>query len=674
MDGSSDLSSLYSSISSSTRTTVLGLGYLSGKAIKRLGEVVLNGVDNVFVNRQLGRIEASVKTDDAWYQDTPSLEVKEMCRILLELSHPGFPFSTRMRAMRVIMALIGSMSFIGLATVLVDLGSTSKLQRHLCDVLDCLWDSKSSENARKREAGDEATRKKIFKLRAAGYESYVAASPQAHTSTLLLSSPFILYLALVATLGSGSHTRLILSQELNIVRFLRSIGLFDNEKTDIGIMAGRLFMQVLRLRLNPITDESLTGVVENAISELFPSPESITDHIWPQFERSFMDSPSQTFLTNLVAIVKHQLVANGTQASQHHDRDGLGLRDVKVLLLGGGCGGKTTIMKQLILAHHRPTAFTGLYDAESYFEMMERQLKTFLQRMIDRHRFLGDHTNPPWARYDIYTIINNFQKLTPLWSSSKPLSEKLLELHDFVQTNITSFADMCSVLPSTDFVMDIGHEGFDAPLDYFGTLLEALRDMANRSRRHTTTLKLARLEPTHQNLLGWYVRTIGAYRNSFTIQGNQYVYWDCGGQRPERKKWVHYYHQVDVVVFVVSLIEYNRVLLEDHSVILVFNQMDLLADKLESSPLQNHFPDYDEGPDTNAACEYIKNQFLKHVSPEQNVTVHFMSALDPKDVDGESLATSHQAENSMIFSSSLWEAPSAIYYIQYHDQSHSPDL
>ncbi|KAJ8073283.1 hypothetical protein PM082_020155 [Marasmius tenuissimus] len=401
MDGSSDLSSLYSSISSSTRTTVPGVGYLSGKAIKRLGEVVLNGVDNVLVNRQLSRIEASVKTDDAWYQDTPSLEVKEMCRILLELSHPGFPFSTRMRAMRVIMALIGSMSFIGLATVLVDLGSTSKLQRHLCDVLDCLWDSKSSENARKRETGDEATRKKIFKLRAAGYESYVAASPRAHTSTLLLSSPFILYLALIATLGSGSHTRLILSQELNIVRFLRSIGLFDNEtQTDIGIMAGRLLMQVLRLRLNPITDESLTSVVENAISELFSSPESITDHIWPQFERVFMDSPSQTFLTNVVAIVKQQLVANSTQASQHLDRDGLILRDVKVLLLGGGCVGKTTIMKQLILAHHGLTPFAGLYDPESYLEMMERQLKTFLQRMIVQ--FPEDHAKPPWARYDIY--------------------------------------------------------------------------------------------------------------------------------------------------------------------------------------------------------------------------------------------------------------------------------
>ncbi|KAJ8081410.1 hypothetical protein PM082_007251 [Marasmius tenuissimus] len=85
-DRSSDLSSVYSSISSSTRTTVPGLGYLSGRAIKRLGEVVLNGFNNVLVNRQLGRIEASVKTNNAWHEDTPSSEIEQMCGILLELS------------------------------------------------------------------------------------------------------------------------------------------------------------------------------------------------------------------------------------------------------------------------------------------------------------------------------------------------------------------------------------------------------------------------------------------------------------------------------------------------------------------------------------------------------------------------------------------------------------
>ncbi|KAK1225760.1 hypothetical protein PQX77_011291 [Marasmius sp. AFHP31] len=260
-------------MSCSTQTTIPGLGYLSGKAIKRLGEAVLNGVDNVVVVRQLGRIEASVKTDNAWHEDTPPSDVKRMCGVLLELSRPGYPFSIRTRALRVIMALIGSMKFMGLAAALVDLNSMPQTQTHLYDVLDCLWDSKLSENAFKREveAGDEATRKKISALRSAGYESYVASSPQAHTSILLLSSPFVLYLTLIAVLGDIKHAHTILSEELDIIRFLRFLGLFDENRGETDVVAGRLFMQVLQLSLASTHydgESSLKTVVRNAISSV----------------------------------------------------------------------------------------------------------------------------------------------------------------------------------------------------------------------------------------------------------------------------------------------------------------------------------------------------------------------------------------------------------------------
>ncbi|KAK1224935.1 hypothetical protein PQX77_012138 [Marasmius sp. AFHP31] len=670
MDDSSELFSIYSSISSSTRTTVPGLGYLSGRAIKRLGEVVLNGVDNVLVNRQLGRIEASVKADNAWHEDTPSSEIKEMCGILLELSHPGYPFSIRTRALRIIMTLVGSMTFIGLATTIVDLNSTSKLHRHLCDVLDCLWDSKPG----KREAGDEATRKRLSALRAAGYESYVAAFPgQAHPSKLLLSSPFILYLTLIAILGDSHHTRLILSEELNVVRLLLSLEPSDSDRRGAGITAGRLFMEVHRLRLDSVVDDGLVRVVGNAIFELSSSlqaSDSLTDYMWAQFERGTTDPPSHGFLINAVAIVRHQLLKDGKYAFSDSSSDIFTMRDVKVLLIGGGCGGKTTIMKQLILARHGSTSFTALYNTESYLEMMERQLITFLGAAIRIPEFSEDDStlSHVWARRSIHIIQSDFNKLTPLgeWSA-KSLSERLLELHDFVQANITSFEDLCSSVASRYSALYMDTTRFEAPLleaplDNFKSIFEALRGMVTRSRGRGSEPTSAKLEPTHLDFLGWYIRTTGVYRESFTTLNNSYTFWDCGGQRSERKKWVNYFPLTDVVLFVVSLIEYDRVLLEDYGVngmddslelfeglctsaksgakqfrtcpvILVFNQMDLLAEKLESSPLQNHFPDYDGGPDTDAARKYIKNKFLEHVCPEQNVSVHFMSALNPKDVD-----------------------------------------
>ncbi|KAJ8081409.1 guanine nucleotide-binding protein subunit alpha [Marasmius tenuissimus] len=665
MGDSSELFSIYSSISSSTRTTVPGLGYLSGRAIKRLGEVVLNGVDNVLVNRQLGRIETSVKADNAWHEDTPSSEIKQMCGILLELSHPGYPFSIRTRALRIIMTLIGSMTFIGLATTLVDLNSTSKLHRHFCDVLDCLQDSKS-EIAFRRKSGDETTRKRLSALRAAGYESYVAAFPGQARSKLLLLSPFILYLTLIAVLGDSHHTRLILSEELNVVRFLLSLGLSDKDRGGAGITAGRLFMEVHRLRLDHVADDGLVSVVENAIFELSMSLEagdSLTDYMWAQFEPGTAAPPSYGFLMNAVAIVRHQLTKSGTYSLSDPSGDGLNLRNVKVLLIGGGCGGKTTIMKQLIFAHHGLASFMVLYEPATYLEMMESQIKTFLHTVVKYFLVNPSLNSDQWARWDIN---QNFDKLPPTWSPFMSQSERLLKLHDFFRTNITTFSDLCSALASTpDYALDMGagYHASSPPLDHLGHLLEALHGMVSRSRRRALAPISAELEPTYLDLLGWYICTTGVHQESFTTQKNSYTFWDCGGQRSERKKWSNYVPQTDVVLFVVSLIEYDRVLSEDHSVngmddslelfksiyattggiipeelgkcplILVFNQMDLLAEKLERSPLQNHFSDYDGGSDTNAACEYIKNKFLEHLSPEQKVSVHFMSALDPKDVD-----------------------------------------
>ncbi|KAK1228213.1 hypothetical protein PQX77_008763 [Marasmius sp. AFHP31] len=202
------------------------------------------------------------------------------------------------------------------------------------------------DSAFKREAGEDAPRKKLLELRTDGYESYVAACPQAQTSILLLSSPFILYLTLIAALGDGGHARVILSEELDIVQFLRSIGLFDGDRAGTGVMAGRLLTQVIRLRLYPVTDGLTGAILKNAISELASSLGSgdlVADHLWAQLEWGSTDSPSRGFLTNAVKIVQNQLIrTDGTQASFNLDGGSHIIRDVKVLLLGGGCSGKVT--------------------------------------------------------------------------------------------------------------------------------------------------------------------------------------------------------------------------------------------------------------------------------------------------------------------------------------------
>jgi GTPase SAR1 family protein len=95
---------------------------------------------------------------------------------------------------------------------------------------------------------------------------------------------------------------------------------------------------------------------------------------------------------------------------------------------------------------------------------------------------------------------------------------------------------------------------------------------------------------------------------------------DVGGQRSERKKWIHCFENVTTILFLVAISEYDQLLFEDEtvnrmqealtlfdsicnsrwfvktSIILFLNKIDRFKEKLPVSPMKNYFPDY-EGTD-----------------------------------------------------------------------------
>lgn len=42
---------------------------------------------------------------------------------------------------------------------------------------------------------------------------------------------------------------------------------------------------------------------------------------------------------------------------------------------------------------------------------------------------------------------------------------------------------------------------------------------------------------------------------------------DVGGQRSERKKWIHCFENVTAIIFLVAISEYDQVLIEDETVV-----------------------------------------------------------------------------------------------------------
>lgn len=73
--------------------------------------------------------------------------------------------------------------------------------------------------------------------------------------------------------------------------------------------------------------------------------------------------------------------------------------------------------------------------------------------------------------------------------------------------------------------------------------------------------------PTDQDVLRSRVKTTGITETTFVIGELTYRMFDVGGQRSERKKWIHCFENVTAIIFLVAISEYDQVLIEDETVV-----------------------------------------------------------------------------------------------------------
>merc|ERR1712165_519166 len=142
--------------------------------------------------------------------------------------------------------------------------------------------------------------------------------------------------------------------------------------------------------------------------------------------------------------------------------------------------------------------------------------------------------------------------------------------------------------------------------------------------------------PSKQDVLRSRVRTTGIVENEFEIEGNLFKMFDVGGQRNERKKWIHCFENVTAVIFVVAISAYDMVLYEDEhtnrmeealslfdeicnskwfkntSMILFLNKMDIFEEKIKTKPLTDFFKDFQgDTKSVEDTSEFIKELFIK---------------------------------------------------------------
>ncbi|XP_023572871.1 guanine nucleotide-binding protein subunit alpha-15 isoform X2 [Octodon degus] len=140
--------------------------------------------------------------------------------------------------------------------------------------------------------------------------------------------------------------------------------------------------------------------------------------------------------------------------------------------------------------------------------------------------------------------------------------------------------------------------------------------------------------PTAQDVLRSRMPTTGINEYCFSMQKTNLRIVDVGGQKSERKKWIHCFENVIALIYLASLSEYDQRLEENNeenrmkeslalfgtilelpwfkstSVILFLNKTDILEEKIPTSHLATYFPSF-QGPkqDAEAAKKFILEMY-----------------------------------------------------------------
>ncbi|TKR62092.1 hypothetical protein L596_026097 [Steinernema carpocapsae] len=164
--------------------------------------------------------------------------------------------------------------------------------------------------------------------------------------------------------------------------------------------------------------------------------------------------------------------------------------------------------------------------------------------------------------------------------------------------------------------------------------------------------------PSTQDILHIRVPTTGVVQVMFPIKGCVFRVFDVGGQRSERRKWIHLFDDVNAIIFISAINEYDQVLAEDgqtirllesmqlfqqicnckwfnnSSMILFLNKKDLFIEKIQKTSIKILFDNY-KGQNSYAdSVAYIRKKFMKLNSTPQTkkIYIHETCATDTNQV------------------------------------------
>ena len=296
----------------------------------------------------------------------------------------------------------------------------------------------------------------------------------------------------------------------------------------------------------------------------------------------------------------------------------------KILLLGAGESGKSTVLKQIkALSKIQPTPEEML----QYVVNIRRNCIEAIQTMLLVAGELGDELDNTELLEDVEDI----------------LSVDLADAHD----------ELTPALGRSISAMwkDKGLQGVYDKREFFH-----LMDSTDYYLNEVERIAEPDFIPTEEDMIMTRVRTTGMVTSDIREGMFTYQIVDVGGQRSERRKWIHYFDDVRSIVFLEGLSGYNQVLFEDTTsnrmkeslslfedilkmhvfkktpIFVFLNKKDLFEDMITRHPLTKCFPDY-TGPEgeQRPALDYIEAKYrdiyAKHRGEnDKNLFVHVIAA------------------------------------------------
>eukprot|EP00007_Cunea_sp_BSH-02190019_P002334 CAMPEP_0174232278 /NCGR_PEP_ID=MMETSP0417-20130205/2605_1 /TAXON_ID=242541 /ORGANISM="Mayorella sp, Strain BSH-02190019" /LENGTH=336 /DNA_ID=CAMNT_0015310297 /DNA_START=75 /DNA_END=1082 /DNA_ORIENTATION=+ len=295
--------------------------------------------------------------------------------------------------------------------------------------------------------------------------------------------------------------------------------------------------------------------------------------------------------------------------------------EVKLLLLGAGESGKSTIAKQMKIIH-----LNGFTDQER-----ETYASIIFQNCIGSMSALVQAA----AELDIEISAEN-----------KAAAQRIVNLGD-AEPMTPEIANDIKALWADEGIK----ETFDRSAEF------QLNDSAAYYFENVERIAAEDYTPSELDLLRSRAKTTGIIETDFKVGDVQFRMVDVGGQRSERKKWMHCFQDVTAVIFCVAMSEYDLKLYEDDStnrmheslklfkeicnnkwfehtdMILFLNKKDVFEQKIQKVDLNVCFPTYTGGKNFEAASNYIREQFVSVVlNPSKQIYPHITCATDTGNV------------------------------------------